>query len=227
MVVEDHTRLISEPVDLVLQIELHGALNPAIFRPAWFATNGLLRPADVASVEVGVVEDDFVQFRLPDFLIDVTRDQFTLVSRNEALSLTHRDMVASLFGLLSHTPIRELTISRAAWFAPPSADARLDWSQVAANEVWEQLLNRPAIDRVTVLGSPDIGEFAAELTVEDSAREEAPLLIRCIYSRALAEGEDHVGPEVGPWLEKDWSDLYAHSNNVMDQLNRLLWKLGS
>lgn len=219
MMVSGDTELTFAPVDNFLQIELHGALNPAIFRPTWFSDQGLLRPAEAEKAEISADTDDFVQFQLPDLLIDVNREQFTLVSRNESLSLTHRDMVANMFELLPHTPIRGMTVSRAAWFAPPVSNASLDWTPVAGMDVWKDLLPDSRMDRVTVLGPADVGEFAAELTVEDSGREREPLLIRCIYSRFLGEGTHQVGAE----LEKDWVGLYNHSNRVMNHLNTILW----
>jgi hypothetical protein len=208
-----------DPVDVFLQIELHGALNPSIFRPTWFGDQGLLRPAEVEGAMVGADDDDFMQFQLPDLLIDVNREQFTLISRNEAQNLAHRDMVSSLFDLLRYTPLRGLTISRAAWFAPQPANARLNWETIAPAQAWLTVLGEPSVDRVTVLGSPDVGQFAAELTIEDSNRQEAPLLIRCIYSRLLDDGTEQVGAE----LEKDWFEIFRHSNRVMNHLNAIIW----
>lgn len=209
-----------QPREAALQIELYGALNPAIFKPAWFRDQNLLRASEVGQAEVSVDDDDFMQFQLPDLLIDVTRNRFALLSRNEALNLTHRDLVASLFEVLRHTPLRSLTISRFAWFEPPQPDAILNWGPVAKHEFFGDLLKRPTVDRVTIVGSPSIGEYQTELTVEDSTRSDAPLLVRCVYSRDLPDESSTLGPE----LEKDWGSLYDHSDAVMARCNDTLWQ---
>lgn len=217
-----------DPIEVALQIELYGALNPAIFRTKWFIDQGLLRASDLDLAEEVFPDDDFVQIETPDLLIEVTRQRFALLSRNETYNLSHRDLVSNLFELLQHTPLRSLSISRLAWFAPPRKPADgskmvLAWETLANTAPWQSVLDSPALDRVTVFGSPSVGEYTAELTIEDSARVDAPLLIRCIYTRDLLDDQASVGPE----LQKDWADLLSHSSRVTAHFDAILWQSAS
>ncbi len=212
-------------VEVALQLELLGKLNPSIFTPRWFASEHLLRLEEASAARDIVEEDDFVSFRTADFAIEVTRQRFVLFSRNQALDLTHRDLVVNLFLMLRHTPLQTLTITRLALLGPEAGDTGdLLWERLLLTEPWAEVLTRPAPDRVTITGEGPAG-YPTELTAETSGRPDAPLLVRCTYDRVLTEAgsEMESAEPLGSTLKNEWELLVDHSDRVISHIGDLLW----
>lgn len=213
-------------MDLTLQLDIIGDLNPGIFKPTWFANEGLLRFDDTKSAEMLANDRDYVSFQTPDFIIDVNRQRFQLFSRNQALDLSHRDLLINMFHLLRHTPLTGLAITRHALMAPPSGQGgSVAWDRLMLIDPWRVLIEEPTPDRVTFTGDGPAG-YSLELTAETSLRQDAPLLIRCTYQRELPETEKsgRIDETVRASLTTGWDEVLAHTERTIDHLSGLLWQ---
>lgn len=104
--------------------------------------------------------------------LEVTLDRFaartTQIQHLESL----RDLVLGTFGLLRHTPVKQMGINRLAHYRSPSED---EWHKLghrlAPKEPWAGLLESPGMRRVSILGKrPDQYQGRITVTVEPSLK---------------------------------------------------------
>ncbi len=95
-----------------------GSFNPAIFQPAWFSSNNLIRAEEAREANIQIIQGDVAIFSTEWFSIQVTHERFSLDTRDPSKWLPMRDLVIGTFTILSHTPVRAVgttAISTIAW----------------------------------------------------------------------------------------------------------------
>lgn len=151
-----------------------GAFNPAIFHPAWFAKQGLLREEE-GKADIHVVSQQVADFKLDWLRLQVTQDRFFAQANDSGHALPLRDLVAGTFAFLEHTPIAAMGINRmmhlrirdeATWHRIGDA--------LAPKEFWNEVLSgRPGLRSLTIEGKrPDSQALWLRLKVEPSQRIE-------------------------------------------------------
>src|SRR5688572_25224037 len=89
-----------------LSIVVIGAFNPPIFHPQWLASEELVRPGDAEEARIELIHPEVTVFATDWFNCQVTRDRFSMATERESHYEPLRDLVASVFSLLRHTPTR-------------------------------------------------------------------------------------------------------------------------
>lgn len=139
-------------------IVLVGDFNPAIFQPAWFGAQELVRQAEADHAEVELIHADMSKFRLGGITITVLRNRFQAETEDIALEGALRDLVMGTFALLEHTPVTALGINRLIW-----AEARDEatWHRLghtlAPQSPWRDILSKPGMLSLQVLAPRDDG----------------------------------------------------------------------
>ena len=136
-----------------VSIVLVGSFNPAIFHPVWFAREKLIQQEEADRANIKIVSHDVTVFSIGWLTVEVTLDRFvartTQIQNLEPL----RDLVLGTFGLLRHTPIKQMGINRIAHFQILSEDV---WHQLghrlAPKEPWAGLLEKPGMRRIQMQG---------------------------------------------------------------------------
>ena len=129
-----------------MQIVLVGQFNPAIFTPAWFVHNKLLREGLAESAQVQVIHPQIADFTADWLHLQVTNQQF-LAETQQAPYARLSDLVARTFSeCLHHTPLTALGINRTVHFLVSDEDTRSrlgnilvppdPWSRFTKSWVW-------------------------------------------------------------------------------------------
>lgn len=107
-----------------MQIVVVGQFNPAIFSPAWFAHNGLLRESVTTNAQVQVVHPQVTDFTADWLHLQVTDDRFAAGTQQAPYERV-RDLVVRVFSeCLHHTPLKSCGINRNVHFLAPDSAAR-------------------------------------------------------------------------------------------------------
>ena len=164
----NQTVLLIEGVSIVLV----GSFNPAIFHPAWFAREKLIQREEAERADLRIVSPEVSVFSIGWLGLEVTLDRFaastTQIQHIEPL----RDLVLGTFGLLRHTPVKQIGINRLAHYRSPSEE---EWHKLghhlAPKEPWVGLLEKPGMRQVSMLGQrPDQYRGRITVTVEPSLK---------------------------------------------------------
>jgi hypothetical protein len=194
-----------------------GAFNPAIFHPEWFRTHDLL-PAveiDAALGEGGVLavtpQQTFVRFESMELIVTDARWEI----RTERMDW-HEDLggvVASIFALLSHTPVSAVGLNRTGHYQVRGG-ARAKLAR------WLPLEDLCA--RVGDESSPGAvvrakwNEYAVTLNLEPSAllKADEGIYVNQNYERRkLKSALELVGT-----VEQDWSAVLERSDQVVREI---------
>ena len=136
-------------------IVMRGALNPAIFQPAWFAANELIPQVETKEAEVQIISKEVTDFRLKWLHVQVTGDRFLAEVTDSANQSTLRDLVVGTFTLLSHTPIQAMGLNRLMHWRMPSDEKWHSFGHlVTPKDIWRDVLDEPGMLSVTMQGRP-------------------------------------------------------------------------
>jgi len=213
---------------------IDGYLNPMILLPSWFEREGLLRAEEVATANERLeAAPTFVAFNTGGLSFVASQQSLEVFSNNEGHVLIIRDLIESVFTLLSHTPLKKLTISRSGHF---SAIALPGQSVVAPS--WDTVMNRAAF--APILESPGLSDLAARgpgilplpetyttVSVQPSENSDASLFVECQYAGSLEVGDGRSGAVVLTEMLKDCIERAdQHSQVVFKHFGDLLFRTG-
>lgn len=155
-----------------VSIVLVGSFNPAIFHPVWFAREKLIQQEESDRADIKIVSPEVSVFSIGWLAIEVTLDRFAARTSQIQHIEPLRDLVRGTFGLLRHTPVRQMGLNRQAQYRSPSEDA---WHQLghrlAPKGPWAGLLEKPGMRRVQMQGQrPDTYKGRITVAVEPSLK---------------------------------------------------------
>jgi hypothetical protein len=96
----------------VAHVVILGKFNPAIFHPAWFLAQQLLRPQETQEAEIRLIHPEAAVMRMEWLQLEVVRDRFQASTTQPQYFEPLRDLVTGVFSLLAYTPISALGINR-------------------------------------------------------------------------------------------------------------------
>jgi hypothetical protein len=155
-----------------VSIVLVGSLNPAIFHPVWFAQEKLIQQEEADRADIKIVSPEVSVFSIGWLQLEVTSDRFAARTSQIQNLEPLRDLVRGTFGLLRHTPVKQMGINRQAQFRSPGEK---EWHalghRLAPQEPWAGLLEKPGMRRVQVQGiRPDKHKGWISVAVEPSLK---------------------------------------------------------
>lgn len=225
----------TQRIEVGLQIDIEGHVNPGIFLPQWFGREGLLTDGEVDEASNSLDQDEgYVFFRTQDLALEATLERLRLYSVHEGLQLAYRDLALSVFTLLRHTPLTSLRIIRFVHLAPappvnqpvgPLLHPPLAWESMANLDSWANLINDSTLASVSVEGVGP-GGSRATVTVEPSHLENALIFTACSYGYNLtptSDREDSTSSDVlVATLKDEWDKVVAHSEKVFEHVGNVL-----
>jgi len=107
-----------------MQIVLLGQFNPAIFTPAWFTHNKLLREGLDESAQVQVIHPQIAAFTADWLHLQVTNDQFRAETQQAPYARLCELVVRTFSERLHHTPLTAFGINRNVHFLASDQEAR-------------------------------------------------------------------------------------------------------
>ncbi len=208
-----------------VSVVLVGSFNPAIFHPVWFAREKLIQQEEADRADVKIVSHDVSVFSIGWLAVEVTLDRFaartTQVQNLEPL----RDLVLGAFGLLRHTPVKQMGINRIAHFRSPSEEA---WHQLghrlAPKEPWAGLLEKPGMRRIQMQGiRPDDYKGRISVAVEPSLTAK-PFGAYIEVNDHFDNDAEEKGNQCDRMMEilaASWQTSLARSLHIMQTLMKL------
>ena len=225
----------TQRIEVGLQIDIEGQINPGIFLPQWFGREGLLTDGEVSEASSSLDQDEgYVYFRTQDLGLEATPERLRLYSVHEGLQLAYRDLALNIFALLRHTPLTSLRIIRFVHLAPappvnqpasPPVHPPLAWERIANLDSWANLINGSTLASVSVEG---IGpsNSRATVTVEPSHLENSSVFTACSYKYNLTpppDREDSTSSDVLVAMLKDeWEKVVTHSEQIFEYVGNVL-----
>lgn len=196
-----------------------GNLNPAIFQPAWFASEGLISHREAQAVAGGMISAQAALFQVDWLRVQVVPDRFAIATENEAYYRHLYDLFASTFSRLVHTPVKALGINYSCHYRFDSGALWHDISkELAPTDLWSNLLNAPRMRSLTMQGARPSGPKGyVEVTVEPSLRVENGMYVNINNHYDLTE-EDLGCRAMLRVLESAWSDTFQEYKTVIDRM---------
>ncbi len=159
-----------KPVREERALVLFGHFNPAIFHPAWFAAEGLIRKSESEQATAEVVHEDVAQIDFVGYKLLVTRDQFQLATEQSPYFRVIADLTQGIFQLLQHTPLR------AAGYVAIE-DYRLEdegqWERLSeflapTQAVWADLFAEPKLQTLRMQSTTPLGHTQVSVSPLES-----------------------------------------------------------
>lgn len=124
-------------------IVLVGSLNPAIFHPEWLRRHKLITQDDVEGAEIEIVHRELSKFSLKWLKMDVTRDKITVRTNDPSQYGPLKDLVASMFVILEHTPINLMGMNSRFTYKVESEEIwHIIGDNLAPKSYWKDLPQR-------------------------------------------------------------------------------------
>lgn len=118
-----------------------GSFNPQILTPAWFALNELLPKSAATEAEVNVVHEAGTEFTTDWLHLTCLQSRFQADTVDPSSFHLLRDLVHSVFELLSHTPTKIAGLNRDRHYQLASEK---EWhglgDRIAPKEGWKDIL---------------------------------------------------------------------------------------
>jgi len=223
------------PVERVqggFHVVIDGFFNPMILLPKWLGEQGLLRLKEVESANKTLTANPaFVAFNTSGLSFVCSPQTLEVFSNNEGHVLVIRDLIQSVFTLLSHTPLKTLTISRSGHFgvaSPPGEEVVTpSWDPLLPRSVFAPVLRSPGLSDLAAKGPGILPLPGSEtvVSVQPSEISEASLFVECRYSGSLEDGDGRSGAVVLTDLLKDCLEqAERHSQTVFAHFCDLLFR---
>jgi hypothetical protein len=203
-------------------IVLLGSFNPRIFQPEWFARQGLLPREQVDAADIKVIVSQVAHFETEQFIVQVTENRFTAVTKANANPVPLRDLVQGTFFILEHTPVSSMGLNHYAHIPLMTGDAwhRLG-DKLAPKDGWRGVLDeRPGMQSLTITsGMAEPGRRRHMIKIEPS--------VRITFGAYFEVNEHHQAPEREPLknlmniLGERWEESAQYANTVIDHI--LTW----
>lgn len=183
-------------------IVLLGSFNPAIFRPEWFARNGMIGEKE-SEIPIILQTQQELIFEAAKFNLHVSLERFAISDISNHPEHI-KDLVISCFGkFLSHTPIHLMGINRSIHFDAGSYEIR--------NRVGSQLAPKTAWGK----WGEEIEKGSQKSETRD--RHGGVISISMVQRDLEFEGcSVHVNAKVEPSIKNRESGIFVSVNNHFD-----------
>jgi hypothetical protein len=208
-----------------MSVVLLGSFNPAIFQPAWFASENLISRDLTEAAEIGIVHRQMVTFTAGWFEIIVSEDRFSVASLTAPSYDLLRDLVLGTFRLLRYTPIRAMGLNKDVHYRIESEEA---WHAVgrklAPPEHWDTVLKHPGMRSLLIEGVREDGlKGHIQVKVEPSSRIHPGLYVAVNDHYEIEEPRPEEGASrILKMLEEQWNSAQDRFVTLHDWVVRLV-----
>lgn len=201
-----------------------GAFNPPIFQPAWLGSEGLIRQGDAENARVEIVHQEVAVFETEWLQCQVTRERFSMMTKRESHYEPLRDLVASVFRLLRHTPTSVCGINHMEALRFDNRDEfdSLGW-RLAPRENWDGVLDRPGVARLDEVGQRDDGR-AGYIRVQLEQPLDGTLESSAVVNDHIAfsgQPEQESTAQLSEVLLESWPAITARAAAIHQRIKEL------
>jgi hypothetical protein len=208
-----------------IHINLLGDLNPAIFHPAWFASEKLITEAEAnEATKAGVrfiCSPQYTTFQIPWATFDVAQDHFNAVTTRESQYEALRDLVLGTFKLLRHSPIKRLGINVECHYKYETLDA---WNtfghKLVPKEIWRKVMDDPGLLALTIIDKarrkhPDGN---TRVDIQSSTRVQPGIFFGVNNHYECPTTAPAGATEAVKIIESEFNKALEHSNHIINTL---------
>ena len=197
-----------------------GSFNPTIFQPHWLGAQGLIRTKEAENATIAIIQEQVADFKTEWFRMQVLQKRFML----HALDASHyspvRDLAAGIFRLLSHTPVRSLTMGRWFHYKMESTDA---WHKVGntltPKEFWSPLVDGAGMRSLTMLAKrKGIENGNLSIKTEPSVLVPNGVYIEVNEEYKTPDPENANAEWVPPLLTMQWDPIMKYGEDLARDL---------
>lgn len=214
-------QLVIQDVNIVLR----GQFNPAMFHPAWFAAQNLIRQQEAEAAEVEIVHPEAAVFDIEWLQIRVTRDRFLAATVQEAYYELLRDLVIGVFTVLDQTPLRVMGINRNFHYGLDSAESwHMVGDRLAPKPDWGGILDSPGMKSLSMQGlRPDDYSGYVLVKVEPSNQVEFGIYINVNDHYELTASSEIPANKSGvvAILSENWQKSMRNGLYIADKIVEL------
>lgn len=202
-------------------VVLLGSFNPTIFQPEWFARQKLLPQAEVDVADIELIAPPITQFETERFVVQVSGERFSAVSKANTNAALLRDLVLGTFYILEHTPVRAMGIDRLMHFSVASEQL---WHQVGdrlvPKEAWNAVLGgRPGMKSLSIL-TDEGGSQGGTLTVkvEPSSKMKWGVFFETNEHREVQKADQETLIHFMNILKDHWDEAQAYASKIANHI---------
>ncbi|MDA3788837.1 MAG: hypothetical protein PF503_10140 [Desulfobacula sp.] len=207
----NNLKLASEEASIVLV----GSFNPAIFHPEWLLRNGLISEDDMEKQEVEIVHKDLTRFSLAWLAIQIQHDKFVARTNDPSQFIPLKDLMASIFDILEHTPINKVGMNYSANYDLSNED---DWHKVghtlAPKDIWNETLNDPVGMTSLSVQCPRNDDYCGEINVTIGPLKSKGFGINIDVNNHIDASGENEFLNPSDILMKHWDDAISHAKKI-------------
>ncbi len=210
-----------------INIVLIGQFSPAIFQPAWLASEDLIRQEEASSAEIAVIHQDITVFSTNWFHLEVLQQRVTLSTTTNGYYQPLRDLAIGIFSILDSTPISIFGFNKHYHFALQSQEEYLSYmEQLSPSSVpWDDMLEAPKFQSVSMQGKQPNShhESHVRITVEQSNRVSNGVAVSINEQFSLPkQGEVYDATAFLQTISHTWKPFLQMSKDVTTRFEELL-----
>jgi hypothetical protein len=200
-------------------IVLIGNFNPSIFQPQWFVRQGLLPDVEGENADIKIMAQQVCHFETDRFILLITPDRFTAISKPNTSPAPLRDLVAGTFFILEHTPVTAMGLNHQMHFAMGSTEL---WHKVgdtlAPKDGWNEVLGgRPGLLSMTIRSElPEVKGGLIHVKVEPSTRVKEGVYFEA-NEHYPAPDEEPLKALLARMLDR-WEDAQIYATRIVDHI---------
>jgi hypothetical protein len=207
-------------------IVMVGSFNPAIFQPRWLGALDLIRKKEAENAEIAIIQAEIADFKTEWFHLQALQNRFQISCDDPTEYAPLRDLVASIFTTLPHTPVSLLGINRSFHFRMPSDES---WHEIGhkltPKPIWSEVLDSPGMRSVWIEGKRKDGRPGiARVRAEPSSRVMPHGLFLEVNDEFKAP-EDRIA-EGAQWvverLKEEWDAAMVYAEKIADYFRSLV-----
>lgn len=211
------------------QVVAIGSFNPLIFQPHWLAQAGLIGDAELAAADEGngieLMHREAVIITLQRLRLTVLPERFMIESVEPPL-VGVKDFAEKCFGLLSHTPIKQIGLNFETVFR---ARTREDWDALgdalAPKQPWQALLGDErsgGLVQQTMERGKRFDALQGKITVVVKALEPREKMDTSVMVNNHVDlPENSTGDTLVQHLQAYWDTDHARSEQITNALQEL------
>jgi hypothetical protein len=129
-----------------LSIVFLGDFNPVIVQPFWLANKKLIKEQEAKDTIVELIHNEIVKYDIGWATLEITKKRFELRTSKEPYFEPLKDLMISIFSILTETPIDAMGINHILHFALPDKNKHYEFgNKLAPLNMWNDFMNDPRI----------------------------------------------------------------------------------
>jgi hypothetical protein len=205
-----------------LSLVFLGDFNPIIVQPYWLVSKKLIKEQEAKETEVELLHNELVKYDLGWASLEITKKRFELRTSKEPYFEPLKDLIISIFSILSETPINAVGINHIMHFALPDKERFYEFgNKLAPLNIWENMINDPRLLLFEILeqkrkdGRPGFVRIKVQPS-DQNIQYGVSLNINDHYSIGI--GEDGQKGEILKCLKDNWSYSFKRADEITEEL---------